>query len=68
MSCLSANLDEEDDLSEGDVSADPAEGKQTLFFILSTIRLMSVSEAAKGEKRKRDENGVEDNKSPPRKI
>jgi hypothetical protein len=65
-------LDEDDDLSEDDVSTDPIEGKR-YFFLQLTINYFSLSGTSKGEKRKRtannpQEDNVDDGDGPPHKI
>jgi len=66
------SLDEDDDLSEDDVSTDPIEGKRN-FFLQLTMNYLSLSGTSKGEKRKRSvnnqqENSVDDDDGPPHKI
>ena len=77
---FSVDLDEDDDLSDADVSADPVGGTQLFLSVSFTFSHADCSflEVPKGEKRKRQaddeqENGVEGdqdegNDGPPRKL
>jgi len=56
------SLDEDDDLSEGDVSADPIEGRCHICLSRSIISLLFYFPGtSKGEKRKRDVDHQQDN-------
>ena len=62
MNIQHANLDDDDDLSDEDLSANPIEGRFVIFNYLFDWR--SFLEASKGEKRK----NLTDDDGPPRKV
>lgn len=73
--CLKS-IDEDDDLSEGDVSADPVEGNCQIFLNISITDFFSsvlyFLGTSKGEKRKRgadnQQENDDDDDGPPQKI
>lgn len=62
------DTDEEDDLSDADVSADPVEGNSPHSPFSHSTLLSFIPEKPKGEKRKRSDENPADEDDPPKKI